>query len=206
MSSSAWRRAPRSCRSTRRTACIVRPATSRTRRRTSTGSRRKAAGAPAIRAGCRPTRPSPPVHYRRSWPPVLAARPGGCPGRVSWQGVAVFVQRSRPCRAHAPRSNTEAERGPLRATEKAGMALRAKRLRTGCFGKARCNEQALLLGPQWPSFCLRVKCFLFGRSPGPDRFAEPPASASGRPPGFVRFAAPPLDSGSQIRPIAVPGA
>src|SRR5216684_8428350 len=48
-SMSSWTSRPRRvCRSTRRTACIARPATSRTRRRTSSGSRRKAAAAPTI--------------------------------------------------------------------------------------------------------------------------------------------------------------
>ena len=51
--SSAPRQASRGCRSTRRTACTARPATSRTRRRTSSGSRRKAAAGRTIRAGCR---------------------------------------------------------------------------------------------------------------------------------------------------------
>ena len=52
MRSSAPRRARRGCRSTRRTACTARPATSRTRPRTSTGSPRRAAAARTIRAGC----------------------------------------------------------------------------------------------------------------------------------------------------------
>src|SRR5688572_14531042 len=44
---SSW---TRSCRSTRRTACTARPATSRTRRRTSPGSRPRAAADPTTRA------------------------------------------------------------------------------------------------------------------------------------------------------------
>src|SRR3981081_4431311 len=48
-SMSSWSSRPRrACRSTRRTACTARPATSRTRSRTSSGSRRKAAAAQTI--------------------------------------------------------------------------------------------------------------------------------------------------------------
>src|SRR3954467_10271401 len=48
MNSSTWKRT-RGCRSTRRTACTARPATSRTRRRTSSGSPQKVAAGPTIR-------------------------------------------------------------------------------------------------------------------------------------------------------------
>src|SRR5437016_4932550 len=55
--SSSTSRPRRTCRSTRRTACTARPATSRTRSRTSSGSRPKAAAAPTIPTCRLPTAP-----------------------------------------------------------------------------------------------------------------------------------------------------
>ena len=52
----------RGCRSTRRTACTARPATSRTRPRTSTGSRPRAAAGRTIPAGCEKLQPAPGDH------------------------------------------------------------------------------------------------------------------------------------------------